>query len=271
VARLAESPERFRSTDIQVTGSANVFAKAMLPTVLALVGNVLAICYMFKAGWTALTVLFLFWVESVTLAVVTLGRMMAALPGYHRVPGRTVKYARGGKDVNESWSSLEPSIASLFSMFAMYGVFVAMSAFIGAHSVGSDSWRALCRSLSSVREQPGGVVLILLLNLGQQAVSAYLDFVRGPDWARHDPLFQTRGLLGRGIGLYSLVLLAVFVVDTFHWPRGFLVIFIVFKTAVDIIAINFNARVQGDWQRSYTGKAGEPERGQLSGSSAGRK
>jgi hypothetical protein len=98
----------------------------------------------------------------------------------------------------------------------------------------------------------------LLLDFGQRVASAYLDFVYGPDWARHDPLFQIRGLFGRGVGLYSLVLLAVFVVDTFHWPRRFLVVFIAFKTLVDIVAINFNARVRGDWTRSYIKEAGEP-------------
>jgi hypothetical protein len=241
-----------------------VFAKAMFPTILAIAGNVLAIRYMFHAGWTALTVLFLFWAESVTLGLVTLGRMFAALPGYAPVPGRKVTYARGERSgVNESWSSFERSISSLFGCFVLYSIILAMSAFMGVRLLGGNSW---VTTLTSLRVQIGGIAIVLLLDFGQQAVSAYLDFVRGSDWTRHDPLFQTRGLLGRGIGLYLLVSLAALMVGSFHWPRGFLVAFIAVKTLVDIVAINFNARVQGDWQRSLAEKTDE----QLSGLSAGR-
>jgi hypothetical protein len=268
VARLAEGPERFRATDIQVVEGAGVFAKAMLPTVLALVGNMLAVCYMFQAEWTALTVLFLFWVESVTLGVVTLGRMLAALPGYAPVPRRKVTYARGEKSgVNESWSSIEPSISSLFGWFVMYTVILAVSALMGARLLGGSSWAA---TLTSLRLQMGGVALVLMLDFGQQAVSAWMDFVHGPDWARRDPLFQTRGLLGRGIGLYLLVFLAALMVGSFHWPRGFLVVFIVVKTLIEIVAVNFNARIRGDWRRSFPERVGEPDLSQLSGSAAGR-
>ncbi len=229
--------------------------KAIFPTVLAILGSILAVRYMFHAGWTALTVLFLFWMESVTLGVVTLGKVLVALRGYHPAPGRWwVEYARGAKDVSESWSSVQPSVVSLFSLFVMYGVVVGACAFMGARLSGGDSWPALCRSLSSLREQTGGVVLVLLLDLGHQAVSAWQDFVRGPDWARDDPLFQTRGLLSRGLGLCFLVFLAGFLVGSLHWPQAFLVAFIAIKMLSDIFWINFNARVRGEWRRSLRGE-----------------
>jgi hypothetical protein len=230
----------------------------ILPLIFSVLGNLLAIRYLFNNGWTSPTVLFLLWAESITLGVVTLGKILFALPGYDPGPGRCVKYLCGEGNSTVSYTTELLPVRKLFVNFGFwYWGIVAISGCLGASALGESNW-------ASLREQAGGIALVLLLDFGQQVMFAFLDFLHGPDWARHDPIFQFRGVWSRAACLYLLIF-AVFFMG--RW-KGFLVFFIVVKTLIEIFIINISAKSSGEWRRSFPFEEGELDNSQPGGSSA---
>lgn len=228
--------------------------KVLPQAIFAVLANLFAIGWMIYARWTVFTVCFVFWAESAIIGVVTLGKMLAALPGYDPVPGRSVQYLRGDQETSAKWSMTQSRGLNLtLGLVAFYGGFLAIMGVLMGGFLGGLSGARFSASLADLRSHTGGVAIVLLLLLAEHVAAAWFDFIDAPDWARHDPLFHVGRIWGRAIGLYLLIFPAVFIAG---WlPAGrvftavFLAVFIAIKTLVEVLAIDLKSR--GQWRRRF--------------------
>jgi len=218
----------------------------LLSLVMIVQANLVPVVGVFWFGWDPFLVVFAYWMEGAVVGLFTLLKIVWALPGYDPTPGTSVSYKRKGKDVSMRFTATEMSKRAVVLAFVgvygglmlFYGLFLLM--FLG----GEGTMAKVTARLSAVST---GLLIMLLFMLIQHAWSFYTDFVRGPEWAKSDPVFHFWRPFGRFILLHLLVVFGGVVIHGLSLPRFYLVLFIFLKACGELLSAVFASA--GPWRR----------------------
>ena len=218
----------------------------LVSLVMVVLANLVPVVGVFRLGWDAFLVVFAYWLEGAVVGLFTLIKIVWALPGYDPTPGTSVSYKRKGKDVSAHFTAEQMGKRAVVLAFIcvygglmlVYGVLLLL--FLGAE----PTVEKVTARLSGVST---GLLTVLVLMLLQHAWTFYTDFVRGPEWAKSDPVFHFWRPFGRFVLLHLLIVIGGVVTFGLSLPRFYLVLFIFLKSCGELLSAVFASA--GPWRR----------------------
>ena len=214
--------------------------------VMILLANLVPVVGVFWFGWDAILVVFAYWLEGTVVGLFTLLRIVWALPGYDPTPGTSVTYRRKGKNVSTNFTAKEMSKRAVVSAFV--GVYGGLMLFYGffllMFLIGDATVEKVTSRLSGFSTW---LLTVLLFMFIQHAWSFYTDFVRGPEWAKSDPVFHFWRPFGRFILLHFVVIIGGLTTQGLSLPRFYMVPFIFLKSCGELLSAVL--ALAGPWRR----------------------
>ena len=214
--------------------------------VMVVLANLVPVVGVFWFGWDAFVVVLSYWLEGAVVGLFTLIKIIWALPGYNPTPGTSVRYERKGKDVSGHFTATQMSKRAVVPAFV--GVYGGLMLFYGLLLMmflgGEPTVEKLTSRLSGVST---GLLTVLVLMLISHAWTFYMEFVRGPEWVKSDPVFHFWRPFGRFVLLQLLVVIGGVVTLGLSLPRFYLVLFIFLKTCGDMLSAVLASA--GPWRR----------------------
>lgn len=212
-----------------------------VPSLLVLLVNLAAVFGVVFVGWDGLVLLVVYWIETGLVVLFTFLKVVFALPGYRPVPGRKVTYSRTGPHSSRSFTVEEMGrVAVLASFLGLWGFFMGL---YGAFIV---VWFA--KGLAAVAALPWDELgWLVALMAGEHAYSSWVEFRRGPEWARSDPMFHFWRPMGRMAFLYLVIFPGAWLTGMLGLSNPVLVLFIALKIVSELLAIVSDS--EGPWER----------------------
>ena len=183
-----------------------------------LIANAVPLAGVLRLGWSAPTLLVLYWCETVMQAVANTIRIAA-----HRRLTRDPGHQRAGEG-----SYLGQSVAPIFFFSGVHAVFIAaLLGVLTANRVGGQSW------LPDLHDLRNGVASLALVILGELAYDLVGIAERPFFWlqARLD------GLLGRVLVMQLVIIFGMLLIARFQTPVALLCLLIGLKTLMDVAGV----------------------------------
>ncbi len=224
---------------------------ALVPNLLAVaLVNLIPIAGVLWLGWDAFTVVFAYWMEGAVIGLFTLLKIIWALPVYDPTPGKSVTYERKNKDVSASFTLTQASKATIIPKFiGIYGGLMLFYAIFLVLFLGGD--RTIDAAAARLKGAFPALLTMLAAMILWHTCGFYSDFIRGPAWARSDPMFHFARPFGRFILLHLLIVFGSIITFAFSLPWSYLGLFILLKSLGDMMSAIIASA--GPWRRVDAG------------------
>ncbi len=221
-------------------------AQFIAPMVVILAANFVPVAGVLWFGWDTFAVVFAYWLEGVVAGLFTLMKIACSLPGYRPKPGTPVSYERKNKDVSSSFTVTQLSKAMVLPAFlAVYGGLTLVYGLLLVVFLGGEPTPAgIVRRVTVVSAGLGTLLGAMVIS---HAWAFYAEFVRGPTWAKSDPMFHFWRPLGRFVLLHFVIVLGGLLSHFLGWPPIWLAVFIGFKICGELLSVTLASA--GPWRR----------------------
>jgi hypothetical protein len=207
----------------------------VLSLLFALLVNAIPLYGVHNLGWSASTVIALYWVENLAIGVFTCARI-----ALHRTLTRKRGHWRGGTmGVKVNDRPLKTGLLGEYAVLAFgftlaHGVFVAAFVFIGASNHDSPAWQFS-------REQ-------FTLGLQWLLIALTLEFLLDATTLRSRSFAWIKGYVGQRSGrvliMHFVIIIGMFAMMATQSPFAMLYVLIALKTLWDVLASGTAARPQ---------------------------
>jgi len=180
--------------------------------VFLILANMVPIFGVLFLGWDALTILVLYWLESVIMGVLNIPKILAC---------RSTEQSASGAAL----SNLFPAVFFTFH----YGMFTSVHGVFLAEMFGA---RPIMEGLFS----SGSIIWTAAIFLISHVASMFINFFGKKEYLGRNARRQMFSVYGRVFIMHVVVLLGGFTIQKFGAPIIAVIMLIVLKTAIDLIA-----------------------------------